>query len=280
MKTNITNESRIISSVSASRLAIFWPSLKKVPVGVWEGENKWGKYRVEGKLSQTHRTILDSILAFHIVCKRLHNEDDSPGGAVFIVNPYEITNSVGMTTRRDWFKNVLADLKQASIMIVINGREHHASIVSEYEDMEEGFFKTMPDPKDKTRATKVKIPLMRITISSAWLKILDETLVVHYAPLVRQVARLKSGISQSLVRLMLTHQQSRCKLDEALKTINVIRPDMTRQGIHIAKKTLMAEAKKLEEEFGIFITKNQNNELIVYYKQHDNVRFESANIRF
>ena len=257
-----------IASVLASRVAVFFPSKRNLDGKArWEGETSWGKVSVEGRLTQNHRAILDSIFAFPICSSRLE-ENGKAGPAVFIVNPYEITKKAGTSSDREWLEEtILEELRKATLRIESKNQGklsvHCAGIVSEWERVE----------TFKHRGAVAESTLLRITISAAWMRLMDETTVVRYAPLVEKIGRIRSGATQALIRFLLTHSNKvKFDLKKTLEVLNAIGPESSRQVISKTVKNILSNKDMLESEFGIVLDK-ERVEWKVSYSQHAQVLF-------
>lgn len=259
-----------IASVLASRVAVFFPSKRNIDgVSKWESETVWGKVSVKGRLTQNHRAILDAIFAFPICSSRLMDEKGNPGPAVFVVNPYLIAKKAGVCTNREWLEGtILEEMRTATVLIESKSDNKTscqcAGIVSEWK-------------KDETfnhRGVVKESSLLRITISAAWMTLMDETMGVRYAPLVEKIGKIQSGATQALVRFLLTHTNARFWLKDALTILNAIGPDSSRQVISKTIKSVVENQEVLEREFGIRLEKKESKWLVSYSK-HDDVVLSS-----
>ena len=262
-----------VASALISRLSIFWPSKRNVPLSRWEASTQWGKVSVQGRLSQVHRSVLDAIFAFPIAHKRLPNELGEPdkGPAIFVVNPYEIATRAGVDHKRKWLEGILNDLKQADVRI--EQRNHCAGIISEWEDTEENY-------PLRGGAVPGEAPLIRITVSSAWMKIMDETMSVRYSKLVPLIGSLESGATQALVRFLITHDNARYSLREALAIVGALREEISKSQRNRVVAAVIAERQRLSSDFGINLSESTTSECgwAVTYRKHPQVFFASPDV--
>lgn len=262
------NENPCVASVLASRVAIFLPSKRNAKIGRWDAETSWGKVSVEGRLTQNHRAVLDAIFAFPLLASRLKNKGEFDE-AVFIINPYFIAKKAGVSHDRDWFENtILEELRTAKVRIETkNGSVHCAGIISEWERNEtyehKGVIKEM---------TTIKI-----RVSSAWMRIMDETMVVRYSKLIEKIGKMESGAAQGLVRFLLTHREAHYRLKEALIAIKAIDDETSKQNAYKTIKAIVANREYLAENFGIAIDK-KNEEWFIDYKKHAEVSFSPPSL--
>jgi hypothetical protein len=192
-----------IASVEISRVAIFYASRKSIPHGdkIWEAKTPWGSVTVKGRLTQTHRSVLDAIFAFPITSAR-YMDKGQPGPATFVINPYEIAKKAGLNpTNRKWLEKVIfEDMRVASIELKDKKGETICcgGIISDW-SRDESF---------PHRGAVDEMSLLRVTISAAWMRLADETLGVCYSNLVEKIGVIKSGYIQSMIRTFLTQSGS------------------------------------------------------------------------
>ncbi len=263
-------DSPCIASVLASRVAIFHATKKSIHGAeeTWEAKTKWGSVAVRGRLTQTHRSVLDAIFAFPLASSR-YMENGKPGPAVFLISPYQIAKKAGVDpTKRKWLEDViLEELRVASVVLKNEDGEtlHAGGIVSEWHR----------DEKFEHRGIVGETSLIRITISAAWMKLMDETLGVRYAHLVEKIGKIHNGPTQALIRFLITHNKANYKLKEALAWIGAIRPEMTRQAVSKTIKDVVANKAALLDDFGISV-EQRNDVWFVQYSKHKDVMFTPA----
>jgi len=250
-----------VASVILSRLGIFWPSTRAAAEHEWVAEGPWGKVTMKGRLSQTHRGIMDGIFAHAIASKRT-----AEGTFVVVVNPYQVMRSAGIKyPKRSWFKDILADMRRAEISIEETGKywPHVAGIISEYIEHDDGC-----DLHGAMEGRDGRF--MKITFSSAWMRIFDATLAVRYASLLPAISALRSGASQALVRHVITHRTCYGSLEKILTTILALREGMSRSQAYEVVATVHRDAVAMKRDFGIEINGDS-----LSYSQHAQVKFSS-----
>lgn len=254
------NANLMTAPAQASRVPIFCPSLKAGRTE-WEGETPWGTASVRGRLTQTHRNVLDSIFAFAIDFDEMDN-----GAMEVLVDPYTIAKVTGSSRDYEWLASkrkdsILSDLRHADVNVTLkDGTWYSGGIVSEW--------------RESTRmvdlpggALKGKRPLLAVTISAAWMQLYKKTLSVGYRDLLPAIAALPSGAQQALVRFCITHQQLNMKLDEAMQHIGAVTQTTSpRRRREVLKDVRDADLRA----FGISIDDDT-----VYYSQHSSVRCRS-----
>lgn len=265
-----------IASVEISRVAIFYASRKSIPTGdkVWEAKTPWGSVTVKGRLTQTHRSVLDAIFAFPVASAR-YMDKDQPGPATFLINPYEIAKKAGLNpTKRKWLeKTIFEDMRVASIELKDKKGETICcgGIISDW-SRDESF---------QHRGAVGETSLLRVTISTAWMRLADETLGVCYASLVEKIGTIKSGYIQSMIRTFLTQSGNvKYSLDRVIEIAagnHKITEAMSRQAIDKIKESIVSSRDMLENDFGIVLRQEEDEsgrkKWFVLYSQHKDVRF-------
>jgi hypothetical protein len=250
-----------VASVILSRLGIFWPSTRAAGEHEWAAEGPWGKVTIKGRLSQTHRGIMDGIFAHAIASKRT-----AEGTFVVVVNPYQVMRAAGIKhPKRSWFKVILLDMRRAEVTIEETGKQwpHVAGIISEFIEHD-----VCCDLHGAMEGRDGRF--MKITFSSAWMRIFDATLAVRYASLLPAISALRSGASQALVRHVITHRTCYGSLEKILTTILALREGMSRRQMYEVLATVRGDAVAMRRDFGIEINGDS-----LSYSQHAQVKFSS-----
>lgn len=192
----------------ASRVPIFAPTRRATERISERVETAWGCAVISGRLGQRHRDVLDAI-SFTMS----HWKETGDGGVMVFVDPAHLRTALGREkyTYRQ-ILDILRDLRKATIVL----RDHATKrvietspvLVVEYGDEIE---------RSEDRRLQGRIREWIITISSAWVQLYATP---HYYP--PAVLRLKRGVSQAVVRLMLSHKPGATyRIDTALDAVGV-----------------------------------------------------------
>jgi len=241
------------SPVLASRLPVFYPSLKKGKTD-WHVKNVYGEVKVSGNLTQIHRNLLDAIFAFSIKTREFEN-----GSMELLVDPFQITSITKSDRHHEWLLEKLYEMKMANVELTdAKGLRHWGGIVSEWR--EANISKSLPGG-----AMTGERKFYAITISSVWMRLYKTSLTVNYKEFIGEISSLKSGVLQAIARHCLTHQELNKKLDELLMELGAINETTSRtRKYEISKEVRDADLSK----FGITI-KND----VVFYKKQESVKF-------
>jgi len=251
----------MIAPVIISRVPTFQPTFRR---GQAQGMDhtvttQFGTVRVAGRLTETHRKILDAIFT-----TALAEYDLATGAKAFLVDPYKIAAMAHVDHKPQWLKTIMEDMRVAVVHIVDKhaGLEYHAGIVSEY--VESSRRAKLPGG-----ALNGERPLMVATISSAWMRIYRTSLTMRYRQLLPIINQARSGATHALALHVLTNKQYNRSLVQTLTEIGALREDMSARGQRKVFATVLAE-QLLLNALGI-----QIREGIVYYQQHAEVHFAS-----
>lgn len=219
--------------VIARRACIFAPSLKALQEFTWVSKTPWGTATVTGRLSQIHSGLLDAVCS---LC--LDWRDESNGARTFLIDPYRIAKATWSSRDYKWLNNKMDEMRVAKVQLEVNGGSLHiAGIVSEFEISP----MTLPNPLGGSRH------LYRVTLSSAWMQLFREGLVMDYAHVLPQIAALKSGAAQALARFVLTHEHSNWQLVVALTHIRALREGMPARTARHVMQQVREDAHGLEK---------------------------------
>lgn len=102
------------TTAAQTRIPIFAPTKRVTRNFVTEVESKWGTAKIEGPLTQVHRSILDVLLT-------CYPQKKMKGGSIAVVFPlHDLLKRLGQstgTTDSKWVKGKLTELRQASLSI-------------------------------------------------------------------------------------------------------------------------------------------------------------------
>lgn len=254
----------VIAPAIISRVPTFQPTFRRgQPRGMDETfTTQFGTVRVAGRLTETHRKVLDAIFATPI------EEYDMPTGAkAFLVDPYQLAKVARVAHNPRWLSQIMEDMRVATVHIIDHqtGLEHHAGIVSEYRESH----RRVPMPGGAIRGDR---PLMVATISSAWMRIYRASLVVRYRNILPIINRAKHGATHALALYVITNRAYNRALTQTLLELGAIREDMSERRRRAVKADVLSEAELLAE-LGIVIEGGT-----VYYHQHSAIHFRNPDV--
>lgn len=214
-----------VSSVHQSRIAVFEASTRPSVVSDFTMKNSRGSCTVTGRLGQGHQNFLDAAFLLH---ERANVTDDSR--VHLLLDPYRIRMFLGISKctldliTKDLFEAKLKLTVEKRDIQIIDGRildETRRSISKE-------LLKANPLIATKgMRATKngttshVDQPATRnmlaITISRSWSRFMADDIRVYYsASQLSTIVNMRFGISQALARWCLSHQNVNEPLPQVL----------------------------------------------------------------
>lgn len=263
------------SSVLLSRLPIFAP-VKRFPPGHVPHpvafENGWGTIRTDRQLTQIHRDILDFILACHI-----NHTKKNDIGQTFYFSAYACSRAMGRKESDiDWFKSKLDEMKNINLELAdTNGKNFKCtSIVHEYGYAPESFNLNQNQFGTKNRETGERhgYTSFFVSISAAFLAIIENDLKMYYPGLVEEVMAIKSPLVKAVVRFVITHTRvNNWSADTVLNGISATRPEMDRTS-RWRKIEELWQHKDVLEQFGILLSR-VNGTTTFNYQQNRKVYF-------
>lgn len=249
----------MVAPVIISRVPTFQPTFRRdQPQGMdYTVTTQFGTVRVAGRLTETHRKVLDAVFT-----TALAEYDLVTGAKAFLVDPYKIAVMAHVNHKPQWLKTIMEDMRVAVVHIVDKhaGLEYHAGIVSEY--VESSRRAKLPGG-----ALNGERPLMVATISPAWMRIYRTSLTMRYRQLLPIINQARSGATHALALHVLTNQQYNRSLAQTLTEIGAWREGMSARGKRKVVATVREE-QPLLDELGI-----QIRDGMVYYRQHSEVHF-------
>ncbi len=251
----------VIAPAIISRVPTFQPTFRRgQPRGMDDTfTTQFGTVRVAGRLTETHRKVLDAIFATAI------EEYDMPTGAkAFLVDPYQLAKVANVNHKPAWLATLMRDMRHADVLIVDHktGLEHHAGIVSEYRESP----RRVQLPGGALHGDR---PLMIVTISSAWMRIYRASLTVRYRSVLSIINQARHAATHALALHILTNTQYSRALAQSLTEIGAWRDDMSDRGRRKVVAEVLDEADLLNK-LGITIDRG-----IVHYRQHHMVHFSN-----
>lgn len=258
-------------------MPLFAPSLRQAAADQWTGETPWGRVTVQGRLTQTHRGILDAMFATALSSFSLSDDPNAP--EVLLIDPYKISRMLGTARDYRWLMARLEDMRCARVDLYVKatGREYRIGQPPRFAwEATGGIVSEVRAAKDKAPCPGGVVSgdrnLLAVTLSGVWMQLMRESDLVTYTPLVVKVAALKSGVTQALARLCLTHQEFNMRLDAVLRHIDALGPDTHERKVRRVHQAIKDETEALAD-LGITIRNG-----VVLYKQHRDVWFSKARV--
>jgi hypothetical protein len=250
-----------VATESLNRLPVFQPTMKpREEVRVFE--NKYGKLLVKGRLGQPHKNLLETILWK----KELHDyfRDGDTRYLKVLYDKQKVRKYLSQSQKSKYsqerYEALLEDMMRTIITLETEKVKIQGPLIIEIND----------SPVLRTVASKSpiipnQVPLTTIKFGAIATALLEKELKFTYDP--KPVMKLSSGISQALVRYLLTHRshpQAGYHLRELIA--NLIENAEGQKWKDI-KKALKEDAKLLEtigiainfEEDRLFVIKDLLN---------------------
>ena len=198
-----------VSTVHQSRCAVFQPT-RRPGQQTRVQYNAWGTTTVKGRLGQNHQDVLDACFA---VAERRVTASD---GRIFLqIDPYLLRkklNDLPHAKIESW----LQELRSATVEIRVPSRKIWA-LGGIIDEAVESAKPIPPTGKPGTLHNKER-HYLRVVVSRIWAGMMAQDLPTNYGGQFGKILTLKSGISQAVARLMLTHagKKANMGIDEAL----------------------------------------------------------------
>ena len=210
------------SPVHASRLPIFPPTRRPTSCSSWEFDTYWGKGMVEGRLGQMHRDLLD---AARMVAER--QVVDAGEKLHLLLDAAKLRAALGWdSVNYAQLEARLEDMRVAKVSTIIkaSGIKLVEGMVSSYCMAQEqrggrggGKVAHLVIPRGGERPRALLPGMWRISFSQSWSKLILQDHQYSY-PL-RQVLKMRHGVSQALARFCLSHRWVNEKLEDVLQKL-------------------------------------------------------------
>jgi len=191
-----------VTTKSLNRLPIFEPSLKP-QFRERTFENTHGRVFVRGRLGQSHKNVLEVILYKR---KAYSSRKDEEGNRYFEVlySEYEVKKhmSRGTTYNKEGYQSLIEDMKQAYIEIETKELTVKGELIMD---------KTLSNRYSKQTKSNLpnlkgeEIPYAVLKLGAVLNLLISKELKFPYDP--KPITQLDSGISQAVVRFLLTHKR-------------------------------------------------------------------------
>ena len=203
-------EKRDVACVKMARLGLFEPTFRPV-YRLREIETPWGKARVKGRLGQHHASVIEAILR----CSEEQGVSAS-GRVCLLVDGYQLRRLLPSLSQASLL-NIIADLRAATIVTEKHGGGWTvAGALLDEAELSQRVVdsKAFPDADGFARHKfgRGKEPgaprqYLRVALSPRFADFITGCLPTNYRGQWEKILALKSPLSQSIARLMLTHQQ-------------------------------------------------------------------------
>jgi hypothetical protein len=155
-------------------------------------ETPWGQCTIEGRLGQRHADFVDSLM--HCATDKAIMDD---GSIRLLVDPYKV-------------RSTMSDDQYSHQQLKVLGKEVMQAVVT----LETDAISVMGHIIDEIVETKMtkdnpfggKRHLWNVRLGRVYCTLLQQDVKLYYNP--KPIARLSSGVSQAIVRHILTHQSS------------------------------------------------------------------------
>jgi len=244
-----------VTTESLNRLPVFEPSMKpRQRERIYEG--KYGKVTVNGRLGQSHKNLLETILWK----KELHDffKDGDKKYLKVLYDKGKVRRYISQTNEyysHKGYISLLEDMKKAFITIETEKIKTEGYLIIDLYDSP-----TLKPINTKSPIIPKEVPLATIVFGEVLTALIDNELHFAYDP--KPIMTLSNGISQAIVRFLRTHRhhpEAGYHLRELIKAVGGYT-----QGVkwRIIKKALREDTKKLES-FGITIDFEKERHYVV-----------------
>ncbi len=229
---SLANIKKIPTSTSMeSRLRIFQPTQRPVRKTIVIG-GPWGTAKITGRLGQRHADLIEIIRA-----SALAWGVDEAGRVAILVDPYEVRKKMGGSGHYSYEQmyTLLRDLREATIEIDTDTVREIGGLLDSVTESK----KSAKDP-----LTGNERFLMKVTFGAVGSILLEKDLFLYYDP--TPISYLNSGMTQAVVRHVLTHQtepQGGWHLDTLIRAVA---GDIQGTTLRNARRRIKADAAELE----------------------------------
>jgi hypothetical protein len=199
------------STVHHSRLPIFAATRRPTERIQWIWENFWGTAEVTGILGQNHRDLHDLVMT-----EGLEYEQGKKRELYVTIDPYDIQKKMGaIRPDLDYLYKLLEDMRLAKVTIKYKGGGDSLGGIVSNIDRE---YKAIPGPG----GCVLERHLWQITMNQTWMKLYDTSIKVRCKPALDIILQMRSGHSQAVARLFITHSQNMTmQLADCLKALGI-----------------------------------------------------------
>ncbi|MEL5849563.1 MAG: ABC transporter ATPase [Candidatus Igneacidithiobacillus chanchocoensis] len=220
------------STVHQARLQIFQPTRRPVEMNQ-VFQTAWGEVRIKGRLGQQHADLLEAIMHFGTRPKDLGD-----GRIKLLVDPHQIsiaTRLEGATLRRgmDDLMQAIVEIKEPAHLAGIGHLIDHV----DFAKRASGAYVTAPNPLGGERR------LWKVEMGKALCRLIESDLWQRRDP--RVLSSLRHGISQAVVRHVLSHRPGTCEKWPLNTLIRAVAGDLGDQAMRDRRRELRDDAQAL-----------------------------------
>jgi len=188
-----------VATESQNRLPLFEPTLRPT-YRKRVFENKYGKIVIEGRLGQAHKNLLEAILWKREVYKHIEIEGKKYLKLVYDQEKIRKYLSQGSKYNYQRYKTLLQDMIQTYIELETDKVRIKGTLIMEVEES------LVKKPiKSKSPIIPKQTPLTAVIFGAVGTALIDNELRFTYDP--KPITQLDNGISQAVVRFLLTHKR-------------------------------------------------------------------------
>jgi hypothetical protein len=198
-----------VATVTQNRTPMFEPSNKpKSATRTYEGKyGKYNKLTIEGRLGQTHKTLLETILWKKELYDYIYAEQISGDKIIKIkylkvlYDREKIRKYLSQSKKYSWqgYEELLKDMMGTIITLEKEGERVRSPLVIDLYDSP-----TTKPTHSKSPIIPKETSLTTIVFGSVITTLIDTELKFIYDP--KPIAQLNSGISQAIARFLKTHK--------------------------------------------------------------------------
>jgi hypothetical protein len=243
-----------VTTESQNRLPLFEATLKpQYKRRVFEG--KYGKLRVEGRLGQAHKNLLEAILWKREAYKYIEIEGKEYLKVAYDQEKIRKYLSQGSKYNYARYKILLQDMIQTYIELETDKVRVKGTLILEVQES------LVKKPiKSKSPVIPNETPLTAVIFGAVATALIDKELRFTYDP--KPITQLDSGISQAIVRFLKTHKSHPKSGYHLRELIGNLTENTEGQDWWNIKRFLKKDAEKLEA-LGITINFKEDRLFVV-----------------
>jgi len=246
-----------VTTESQNRMPVFEPSLKpREGRRVYEG--KYGRMVVEGRLGQAHKNLLEVIFWK----KEIHSflEINGKKHLKVLYDERKVLKYLSQKSEYSYgrYRGLLKDMIRTYIWLKTEKLEIEGTLIMEIEKSE-----ILRPVKSRSPIIPEQIPLKAITFGAVATALFENELRFTYDP--KKIIRLKSGVSQALVRFLETQMNHPPAGYHLRELINNLVQNAEGQKWKEIRRNLREDAELLED-LGIIINFKEDRLFVINNK--------------
>ncbi len=195
------------TTATPARVMMFQASQKPRYLDDVKFETPWGECTVKGRLGQRHADFVESLM----YCAE-DRADIDDGTIRLLVDPYKVRTTMSQQYSHQQLKILAEEVMTALIVLDAGDICTTGHIVDEIEETR--MTRDIPDGTGRKRH------LWNVKLGRVFCKLLQNDIKLYYEP--KPIAMLSSGVSQAIVRHILTHKNEPnggWKLDDMIRRV-------------------------------------------------------------